>query len=180
MREDIKAIYLSEEQIKIRVEELAKTLSNDYKDEEVVFVVVMKGGMVFASDLLRHMEIPVLVETITAESYGMEGTESQGIVKIKGEGLPIEGKHVVVIEDMADTGLTLSTLVKTMEHQGAKTIRMCVAMDKPSRRQNGLQPHYIGFTVEDYFLVGYGLDYKEKYRQLPYIAILKEEVINEK
>ena len=176
MDRDIKEILFTEEQIKSKVKEIAKQLNNDYKGEEVVMVCVLKGSLPFYADLIRLLEFPVQFDMVCVSSYGAS-TESSGSLKIKlDSGVSFENKNVIIIEDILDTGNTLTNLLEHFKTKNPKSMKLCCMLDKPSRRIRDIYADYVGFEIPDEFVVGYGLDYNEKYRQLPYIGVLKREI----
>lgn len=176
MRNDVKEILFSEEMIQAKVEELGKQISNDLEDNNPIVIGVLKGANVFLSDLIRKIDIPIIVDFIAVSSYGLS-TQSSGVVKInKDLDFSIEGKDIVIIEDIIDTGLTLKYLLENLRSRNPKSIRICSLLDKPERRKVDIKVDYIGFKIPDEFIVGYGIDYAEKYRNLPFIASLKREV----
>jgi len=178
MKNDIERVLLSEEQIQKRVRELAAEISRDYGDKNPTMVCILKGAIMFYTDLLRNMPIPVTMDFMAVSSYGNK-TKSSGEVEIRKDlSTSIEGKHVIIVEDIVDSGFTLSYLTRMLASRGAKSIKLATLLDKPARRAPGitLKSDYSGFVVGDEFVVGYGLDYAEKYRNLPYIGILKPEV----
>lgn len=173
---EVKELLLSEEQIQKRVAELGRQITEDYTGKEVVLIGVLKGAVVFFADLLRHIEGNVSMDFISCSSYG-SSTVSSGVVRIlKDLDRPVEGKHVIVVEDIVDTGTTLSYLLENLQSRKAASVRLCSLLNKPERRKVDVYVDYEGFVIPDEFVIGYGLDYDEKYRQLPYIGILKEEV----
>lgn len=176
----IKTVLLSEEQLKARISELGAEISRDYAGEEPIFVGVLKGCFMFMADLLRSVDLFCTMDFMAVSSYG-DGTSSTGAVKInKDLSRDIEGKHVIIVEDILDSGMTLSYLKHYLSVRNPASVRIVTLLDKPSRRNADIVPDYKGFEVPDAFVVGYGLDYAERYRNLPYIGILKEEVyINE-
>ena len=178
MHEDVKELLFSEEQLQQRITELGAEISKDYAGESVVLVGVLKGAVVFFTDLARAIDdsVDVSFDFISCSSYG-DGTTSTGVVRIlKDLDRSVEGKHVLVVEDIVDTGTTLHYLLGNLKARGAKSVRLAALLNKPDRRKEDVTVDYIGFTVPDYFVIGYGLDYAERYRQLPYIGILKESV----
>ncbi len=176
MRNDVKEVLFSEEIIQEKVEELGKQISNDLQDNNPIVIGVLKGANVFLSDLIRNIDIPIIVDFIAVSSYGLS-TESSGVVKInKDLDFSIEGKDIVIVEDIIDTGLTLKYLLENLRSRNPKSIRICSLLDKPERRKVDIKVDYIGFKIPDEFIVGYGIDYAEKYRNLPFIASLKREV----
>lgn len=175
MRESIENQLFTAEAIAARVAELGQQLSQDYADKDPLMVVVLKGSAMFASDLLRHMQIPLQVDYIGTSSYG-DDTETSGQVRIvKDIDASLAGRHVVIIEDIVDTGLTLQYLLRTLGLREPASLKICALLDKPSRRRAPVPVDYIGFSIDDHFVIGYGLDYASRYRQLPYIGVLKLE-----
>lgn len=178
MHQDVKEILYSQEQLETRIRELGAEISKDYANESVVLVGVLKGAIVFYTDLARTIDdsVDVSFDFISCSSYG-DGTTSTGVVRIlKDLDRSVEGKNVLVVEDIVDTGTTLHYLLDNLKARGAKSVRLAALLNKPERRKMDVDVDYVGFTVPDYFVVGYGLDYAEQYRQLPYIGILKESV----
>jgi len=176
MEADIKEVLLSEEAIQKKVEELGEILSKDYKDKKPLLVCVLKGAILFMSDLVRSMDIPVELDFMAVSSYG-SSTESSGVVRIlKDLDTNIQGRDIIIVEDIIDSGLTLSYLIDLLNRRNVSSIKIVTLLDKPHRRTVKLVPDYSGFTIPDEFVVGYGLDFGEKYRNLPYIGILKPEV----
>ena len=176
LEQDIKCVLFSEEQLEQRVCELAAQIDRDYAGKEPLLVSVLRGSFVFMADLVRHITLPCTVDFMAVSSYG-SGTTSSGQVKIiKDLSEQIEGKDVIVVEDILDSGNTLSYLLKLLEARHPASIRLCTLLDKPERRTRPVELHYCGFTIPDAFVVGYGLDYAEQYRNLPYIGVLKPEV----
>ncbi|CEI73841.1 MULTISPECIES: hypoxanthine phosphoribosyltransferase [Romboutsia] len=171
----ITEVLLTEEQIAKKVEEIAKQIEKDFKGEELLVVGILKGASVFVSDLIRKIDLDVNIDFMSVSSYG-KSTESSGVVKIlKDLDVNIEGKNVLVVEDIIDSGLTLSKLVDVLQTRNPKTLKLCTLLDKPERRKANIPVDYVGFTIEDNFIVGYGIDWAEKYRNLPYIGIVGEE-----
>lgn len=176
MLNSIEKILFSETEIKSRVKELAADISRDLKDTELVVLTVLKGGAILSADLVRELDFPVTLDYIAVSSY-YSGTQSTGNVQIKKDtDINVNGKTLLIIEDIVDSGNTLSHLVKLFKLRGASDVRVCTLLDKPARRVAEVDVQYIGFTVPDEFVVGYGLDYDQKYRNLPYIGVLKPEV----
>ena len=168
-------VLLDAATIQARVGELAREIEADYpRGEEIHMVCVLKGGFMFMSDLIRYMSTRVSLDFIAVSSYGA-GTKSSGEVRFQKDlDTSLEDRHVVVVEDIVDTGLTLKYLQEILRSRAPKTFRTACLLSKPSRRKVDVPVEYIGFTIEDKFVVGYGLDYAEKYRNLPYIAVLQE------
>jgi hypoxanthine phosphoribosyltransferase len=176
MKQDIKEILIPEDELQNRIKELGRQITEDYKGKDLVLVCVLKGAIMFMSDLSKYIDLPLTMDFMAVSSYG-SSTQSSGVVKIiKDLDASIEGKDVLIVEDIIDTGLTLSYLVENLKSRGPKSVKICTLLDKPNKRKADVAYDYKGFTVPDEFVVGYGLDYAEKYRNLPYISILKEEV----
>ncbi|HEY8495912.1 MAG TPA: hypoxanthine phosphoribosyltransferase [Limnochordales bacterium] len=176
MHPDLAKILLDEQTIQGKVRELAARLSEDYKGKSPVLICILKGAFMFTADLMRHMTIPARVDFMAISSYGNR-TRSSGVVQIlKDLDSSIEGEHVVVVEDIIDSGLTLTYLRENLLSRRPASLRTCVLLDKSSRREVPYTPDYVGFQVPDEFVVGYGLDYAGLYRHLPYIGVLKPEV----
>lgn len=176
MRNDVKEILYSEKQLNEKVEELAARISADYEGKDLLLIGVLKGANVFMCDLMRKISFPIQIDFIAASSYG-HSTESSGVVKIlKDLDYSIEGKDVIIVEDIVDTGLTLHYLMDNFNSRKPNSLEICTLLDKPERRIANLEIKYIGFQIPDEFIVGYGIDYAERYRNLPYIATLKESV----
>jgi hypoxanthine phosphoribosyltransferase len=173
---DVEEVLLTGDQIRSRVAELGRQLSTDYADRDPVLVSVLKGSIIFLADLIRAMEVPLSLDLMEVSSYGAS-TESSGQVRIlKDLSKPIEGRHVIVVEDIIDTGLTLNYLLKYLADKNPASVRIVCLLDKPARRLAEIPIDYRGFTIEDRFVIGYGLDYDERYRNLPYIGVLRPSV----
>lgn len=172
MKEKIKRVLFDEETIARKVEELADKIDKDYPEGELLIVGVLKGASIFVSDLVRKISRRVLLDFIAASSYGMSSVSSGAVRIIKDLDYPIEGKHVVIVEDIIDTGLTLSYLIDNLASRKPKSIEICTFLDKPARRKIEVPVKYIGFQVPDEFIVGYGIDYAENYRNLPMVCTL--------
>ncbi len=171
----IAEVLLTPEQIGSRVAELAEAVSRDYAGRELVVVGVLNGSVVFLADLVRALEVPAELEFVGASSYG-NGTVSTGTCDLtKDLDRPVDGKHVLVVEDIVDTGRTLAAIVECVRARGAASVEVCALLDKPSRRVVELHPRYVGFEIPDKFVVGYGLDFAQHYRGLPYVAVLEPE-----
>ena len=177
MKDDIREILVTEEAIQRRVKELAKALVEEYADREPTVVCVLKGSVMFYTDLLRNMQIPLALDFMSVSSY-RSGTTGGAIDIRQALTTDIAGKDVLIVEDIIDSGRTLNLLKPLLLKRGAKSVKIVTLLDKPSRRDPAvtLEPDYVGFVIEDEFVVGYGLDYAEQYRNLPYIGILKPEV----
>ena len=176
MHSDLEKILLTDTQIRDRVQQMGRQITKDYAGEEIILVGVLKGAVTFFSDLARVIDRPVSFDFISCSSYGANAVSS-GDVKIKKDlDKPIEGKNVLVIEDIIDTGVTLSKLLPILKDRGARSVKLATLLSKPSRRIADVHIDYNGFEVPDCFVVGYGLDYAGRYRNLPYIGVLKEEI----
>ena len=176
MKQDIERVLVSEAQLKERIAALGAGLTRDYEDKNPIFVGVLKGCFVFMADLLRNVDVYCTMDFMSVSSYG-DGVTSTGAVKInKDLSRDIAGRHVIIVEDILDSGITLSYLKKYLSVRNPASISIVTLLDKPARRRADVQADYVGFEVEDAFVVGYGLDYAEEYRNLPYIGVLKSEV----
>ena len=176
MREDIAEILLSEAQIADKVAELGAQISRDYEGKNLLMVSVLKGSVVFMADLMRAVKIPMAIDFMSVSSYG-DGVKTTGVVKIlKDLDHPIAGYDLLIVEDILDSGLTLSYLSELLRAREPNSIKLLTLLDKPERRQVDVKADYIGFTVPDEFVVGYGLDYNERYRNLPFVGVLKASV----
>lgn len=175
MLNDIEEVLISKEQLEVRLKELGSEISKDYEGKELLLIGVLKGSFIFLADLMRNIDIPVEVDFMAVSSYG-NSTKSSGVVRIlKDLDSNIEGKDIIVAEDIIDTGLTLSYLIGNLKSRGARSVSVCTLLDKPERRKVDVETKYKGFDIPDKFIVGYGLDYAQKYRNLDQIYILKEE-----
>lgn len=173
---EIESILITDKQIEKRVKELAARITHDYEGEEVVAVGILRGSVVFFAELVKNIDLDLRFDFMYVSSYG-EGTESSGEVKIvKDIAQSIKGKNVLIVEDIIDSGRTLTNLLKVLGTRNPKSIRICSLLDKPSRRVVELKGDYIGFEIPDEFVIGYGLDYNEKYRNLPHVCVLSREV----
>jgi len=162
----------SAEQIQARVAELAAAISQDYAGKEILVIGILKGAFVFCADLLRQISVPAQVDFMAVSSYG-QSTESSGVIKIlKDLDMTVEGRHVLLVEDIVDSGLTLKYLIQYLEHHRPASVKVCVLLDKPERRKTDVPVEYRGFTIPDEFIVGYGIDYAENYRHLSYIGLI--------
>ena len=176
MEKDILKVLISESELDKKVKELGKEISADYKGKNLLLVSVLKGSVVFMADLMRAINIPCEIDFMCVSSYG-NGVKTSGVVKIiKDLDINLEGQDLLLVEDILDSGLTLSYIKSILLERAPNSIRICTLLDKPERRQADLKADYIGFQVPDQFVVGYGLDYDEKYRNMPSIGILKPEV----
>lgn len=176
MHDDVKYTLYTEQDIQEMVDRMGEQITEDYKDKELLVIPILKGSSVFAADLIRKIDVPCELDFMVVSSYG-NGTETTGKVIIKKDvSVSIEGKDVLLVEDIFDSGVTLTRLKEELSKRNPKSLRLCTLLDKPERRRCNTIPDYIGCKVPDEFIVGYGLDYAEKYRNLPYIGVLKPEV----
>ena len=177
MDQDIDHILVSEEQLREKVAELGARISRDYEGRDLLMVSILKGGAVFMADLMRAVTNPCAIDFMVVSSYGGANMESTGLVKIvKDLDADLSGKDVLIVEDILDTGITLSNLLPMLRLRNPRSVKLCTILSKPSRRKVDLEPDYLGFEVPDEFVVGYGLDFDEKYRNLPYVGVLKPEI----
>ena len=172
----VSGVVVTPAQIRRRVHELARAIQSDFGDREWVVVALLNGSVLFVADLVRELHGPLILDFIGVSSYG-DGTESGNLVYTKDLKLEVAGRDVLVVDDILDTGRTLSEVIRRLRSLGAQRIRTCVLLDKPSRRVVKQGADYIGFQIPDWFVVGYGLDYAERYRHLPFIGVLRPEVI---
>ena len=176
MKEDIKEVLFSSDTLSEKVRELAEKISEDYKGKDLVVVGILKGSVIFAAELIKNISIQCEIDFMAVSSYG-NSTETSGVVRIlKDLDSNIEGKDILIVEDIVDTGTTLKYLLGSLKARKANSIEIVSLLNKPARRKVELDVKYIGFEVPDAFIVGYGIDYAEKYRNLPFIGILKPEV----
>ena len=176
MMQSIEKVLFTEEQIAEKIKELGSQIAKDYAGKNPLIISVLRGSFIFMADLVRAIDIPCEVDFLSVSSYG-SGTVSSGNIKmIQGLDGDIKGRHVIVVEDILDTGVTLSNLVPMLKMRNPNSVKICTILDKPSRRKADIQPDYEGYQVPDEFVVGYGLDYDEKYRNLPYVGALKPAV----
>lgn len=177
MINDIEKVLLSEEQLKEIVERLGKEISNDYKDKKLVLVSVLKGSVVFMADLMRAITVPCNIDFMSVSSYG-SGTKTSGVVKIIKDldAEVVNGADLLIVEDILDSGVTLEYLMKVLSVRNPNSIKICTLLDKPERRKANVFADYAGAQIPDAFVVGYGLDYDEKYRNLPFVGALKPAV----
>ncbi len=176
MRQDIEEVLFSEEQISQIVERIGQEISRDYAGKNLLLVSVLKGSVVFMADLMRAITIPARIDFMATSSYG-SGVKSSGVVRIlKDLDLELKGYDILIVEDILDSGKTLQYLTRLLQSRGPASIRICTLFDKPERREVEVFPTYVGARIPDAFIVGYGLDYDEKYRNLPFVGILKPAV----
>lgn len=173
MIDDIKEVLIDVGQLAERVKELGEEITADYAGKEILMVGVLRGAVIFMSDLARAVQVPVAIDFMAVSSYGAS-TSSSGVVRIlKDLDEDLNGRHVLIVEDIIDSGLTLNYLVDNLKARNPASLKLCTLLNKPNRRKATVHVDYNGFTIPDYFVVGYGLDFDEKYRNLPYIGILK-------
>ena len=176
LTDDIKEVLYSEEKLNSLVSSMGKKISEDYRDKNLLMVSILKGSVVFMSDLMRTITIPCSIDFMAVSSYG-KGVKTSGVVKIiKDLDINLKGYDVLVVEDILDSGLTLSYILGLLQAREPRSVRLCTLFDKPDRRTVKIQADYVGAAVPDEFIVGYGLDYDQKYRNLPFVGILKPEV----
>lgn len=167
-------VLISAEEIARRVQELGREISADYQGRSILVIGILKGAVVFMSDLIRHISVPLEVDFMAISSYG-EATETSGVVQLlKDLDRPIEGRDILVVEDIVDSGLTLSYLSQLLKSRKPATLKTAVLLDKPERRRTEFTPDYVGFAIPDEFVIGYGLDYNHRHRELPYVGVLEK------
>ena len=173
---DIKEVLCSEQFLKTKIQELGAAITKDYAGKNLLLVSILKGSIMVMADLMRAVDLPLQIDFMNVSSYGA-GTETKGAVKIlKDLDVDIKGLDVLIVEDILDSGVTLHSLINLLRQRGPASIEICTLFSKPSRRQLDVEAKYVGIEIPDAFIVGYGLDYAEKYRNLPYVGVLKEEV----
>lgn len=173
---DIGRILIDEETLQKRVKELGRQITEDYRGKDLVIIGILKGAVLFLADLAKEIKLPLSIDFMAVSSYG-SSTRSSGVVRfLKDLDEEIEGRDVLIVEDIIDTGLTLHYLMKNLLSRKPKSLKICCCLDKPSRRTVDIKAEYVGFEIPDEFVVGYGLDYAEKYRNLPYICVLNPEI----
>ncbi len=176
LENDIAEILIDERTLQARIRELGEQISRDYEGKKPILVGVLKGAFMFMADLIRHISIPHEVDFMATSSYGA-ATETSGVVRIlKDLDTPISGRHVLIVEDIIDTGLTLDYLTRILKARNPASLRICTLLDKKERRRIPIPLDYVGFEIPNKFVIGYGLDFGELYRNLPYIAVLKPEI----
>ena len=169
-------VLLTEEEVNKRISEVAAQISSDYKGRPVHLICILKGGVFFTCELAKRLDLEVSLDFMSVSSYG-SGVKTSGVVKImKDLDIALEGYDLLIVEDILDSGMTLDYIIEMLQGRNPKSVKICTLLDKPERRKVNLKADYFGFTVPDEFVVGYGLDYDERYRNLPYIGILKPEV----
>lgn len=180
MHDDIEDVLITDSVLQGRIAALAAAIRADYQGKDLLLVGILRGAIMFITDLARHLDMPLEVDFMAISSYG-NATESSGVVRIlKDLDTPLEGKHVLIVEDIIDSGLTLRYLMENLESRNPASVEVCTLLDKEKPRETTvLAPRYVGFRIPDRFVVGYGLDYAQKYRNLPYIGVLKPSVYSE-
>jgi len=179
LHNDIEKVVFSEEQLQAKVQELGEQISRDYAGKCPLVICVLKGAFIFMADLVKNVTVPLELDFMAVSSYGAS-TKSSGVVRImKDLDVSVEGRDVLIVEDIIDTGLTLSYLIEVLQGRKAISIRVVTLFDKPARRTTNMEADYKGFVLPDEFIVGYGLDFAEKYRNLPYIGVLKREIYSD-
>lgn len=176
MLKDIQEVLFSAETLQAKIKELGTAISRDYAGKELLMIGVLRGAVIFMADLARAIDIPVALDFMAVSSYGTS-TDTSGVVRIlKDLDESLEGRHIIVVEDIIDSGLTLNYLLEIIKSRDPASVKLCTLLSKPERRMVEVQVDYTGFVIPDAFVVGYGLDYAEKYRNLPFIGVLKPEV----
>ncbi len=176
MKDPIKEVLVSEEDIKKRVAELGKEISEVYRGKELILVGILKGAVIFLSDLSRAIDMPVFIDFMAVSSYGKSSVSTGEVRIMKDLDFSVEGKDVLIVEDIIDTGMTMNYLKEILTKRGASSVRVCSLLDKPERRTVGVKIDFLGFEIPDEFAVGYGLDFNEMFRNYPFVGALKEEV----
>ncbi len=176
MKDPIKEILLTEEEIDKRVDQLAKEISEEYRGKDLLVVGILKGAVIFLSDLVKRLEFPVMLDFMAVSSYGKSSVSTGEVRILKDLDYSVEGKDILIVEDIIDTGLTLNYLKEILGKRGASSVKICTLLDKPDRRTIGVNIDFLGFEIPDEFVVGYGLDFNEQYRNYPFVGALKEEV----
>jgi len=180
LKDDVGEILITEEELQARVAELGKAISADYQGKDLLAVCILRGAAIFLSDLIRQITVPHEMDFMAVSSYGGTRTESSGVVRILMDlKTSIEGRDVLIVEDIVDTGLTLNYIIANLKTRRPASLRACVLLNKYERRKVPVPLDYVGFDIPDKFVVGYGLDYDEKYRNLPFIGVLKPELYSE-
>ena len=176
LEKDLSSVLITEEQIKAKVEELGRQISHDYKGKKVLLISILKGAAVFMTDLMRNIDLDVEIDFMVVSSYG-SGTQSTNSINIRLDlSRPVDGMDIIIAEDVVDSGNTLAKVKKMLLQRKPASVKICSLLDKPSRRVTPIDIDYCGFTIPDEFVVGYGLDYAEKYRNLPFVGILDRKI----
>lgn len=179
MENDVSEVLITGEEIREKTAELARQITADYKDKDPLLICILKGGLMFLADLTRQIHLPLEIDFMAVSSYG-DATESSGVVRILMDlERNIQGRHVLIVEDIIDTGRTLNYIIHNLRTRGPASIKICTLLNKPARRVLDIPLDYVGFVIPDRFVVGYGLDYGEIYRNLPFVGVLKPELYAE-
>lgn len=173
--QEVDVLY-SPAELQNKVREMGRIITEKYRGQELVVIGILKGAFIFMADLVREIDLPVELDFMDVSSYGASTTSSGEVKIIKDLDNPVQDKHVLIVEDIIDTGLTLNYIVEILKKRGPSSVKICCLLDKPSRRKTDIRPDYFGYAIEDNFVVGYGLDYDEKYRNYPAVCILKPSV----
>ncbi len=176
IEKDVEEILVSKEEIRLAVSRIGRAITEDFRGESLIVIGILKGAFAFMADLIQAIDLPMEIDFMDVSSYGTSTTSSGEVRILKDLSTTVEGKSVLIVEDIVDTGLTLSYLTKVMESRGVKKVAIATLLTKPSRRERAVQVDYVGYEVADKFVVGYGIDYAEKYRNLPYIGVLKPAI----
>jgi len=177
LKEDVAEVLITEEELQARIAELGKAISADYQGRDLLAVCILRGAVIFLSDLIRQIAVPHEIDFMAVSSYGGTSTESSGVVRILMDlTTSIEGRDVLIVEDIVDTGLTLDYIIDNLKTRRPASLRTCALLNKHERRKVDVPLDYVGFDIPNKFVVGYGLDYEEKYRNLPFIGVLKPEL----
>jgi hypoxanthine phosphoribosyltransferase len=180
MQNDVDEVMITDDQIREKAAELGRKLTEDYRGKNPLLICVLKGGLMFLADLMREIKIPVEIDFMAVSSYG-DATESSGVVRILMDlDRNIRGRHVLIVEDIIDTGRTLAYIIENLRTRGPASIKVCTLLNKPARRVLDIPIDYVGFEIPDRFVIGYGLDYGEIYRNLPFVGVLKPEMYSGK
>jgi hypoxanthine phosphoribosyltransferase len=180
MQNDVDEVLITDDQIREKTAELGRKLTEDYRGKNPLLICVLKGGLMFLADLMREIKIPVEIDFMAVSSYG-DATESSGVVRILMDlDRNIRGRHVLIVEDIIDTGRTLAYIIENLRTRGPASIKVCTLLNKPARRVLDIPIDYVGFEIPDRFVIGYGLDYGEIYRNLPFVGVLKPEMYSGK
>jgi hypoxanthine phosphoribosyltransferase len=180
MQNDVDEVMITDDQIREKTAELGRKLTEDYRGKNPLLICVLKGGLMFLADLMREIDIPVEIDFMAVSSYG-DATESSGVVRILMDlDRNIEGRHVLIVEDIIDTGRTLTYIIENLRTRDPASIKVCTLLNKPARRVLDIPIDYVGFEIPDRFVIGYGLDYGEIYRNLPFVGVLKPELYSGK
>ena len=179
MENDVGEVLITREQVREKTSELGRQITKDYKDKDPLLICVLKGGLLFLADLMREIQLPLAIDFMAVSSYG-DSTESRGVVRILMDlDRNIQGRHVLIVEDIIDTGGTLNYIIENLRTRGPASIKICTLLDKPARRVLDIPIDYVGFVIPDKFVIGYGLDFGEVYRNLPYVGVLKPELYSQ-